>query len=80
MAYSGKWALVTGASAGIGETFARVLASKGANLILTARRGDRLMEIATELEAQYKIKTALSRKPLRQSLKPLSDMASSLTF
>lgn len=45
-----RYALITGASAGIGHAFARHLAKQGFHLIITARRLDRLEEIKTQLE------------------------------
>jgi uncharacterized protein len=54
--YRGKTALVTGASSGIGEQFARQLAAKGMNLILVARSEAKLQQIAAELKAAHNIK------------------------
>ncbi|MBI5526030.1 MAG: SDR family oxidoreductase [Deltaproteobacteria bacterium] len=49
----GKTALVTGASSGLGRSFANLLAAKGADLVITARRGDRLKTLAGELETKH---------------------------
>jgi short-subunit dehydrogenase len=52
-----SWALVTGATSGIGESFTRLLASKKYNVVLVARDLPRLQERAQALEAKYGIKT-----------------------
>src|SRR5438132_13035497 len=48
---SGKTAIVTGASAGIGRECSRSLAAEGAQIVLTARRGERLDAVASEIAA-----------------------------
>lgn len=49
----GEWAVVTGASSGLGVDFADVLAGKGANVVLTARREERLREQADLLRKRH---------------------------
>ena len=60
----GEWALVTGASAGIGEAFARALAREGMSVVLTARRGDRLAGLASELEKTFSVQTRVVEEDL----------------
>ena len=54
--WAGKWSLITGASAGIGLALAEQLAAAGSNLVLTARRTDRLQQIAADLSTKNGVK------------------------
>jgi len=53
----GQWAIITGASDGIGKEITIQLAEKGQNLVLVARRQGKLEQLSNELESQYGIKT-----------------------
>lgn len=69
-AWQGKWALVTGASAGIGEAIAVELAEAGVNLILTARRRERLDALAERLRLAHSIQVQVIVADLVQSEAP----------
>ncbi|CAA7259161.1 unnamed protein product [Cyclocybe aegerita] len=57
-ARKGAWAVITGATDGIGKEFALQLARAGFNILLVARNKDLLSETAAEIESKYKVQTA----------------------
>lgn len=67
--------LITGASSGIGAALAKVFAEKGFNLILLARREDKLIELKTELEGHYGVEVSVEVCDLSElsSIDPLAE-------
>ena len=62
---AGQLALVTGASSGIGEAIARRLADDGANLVLWARRAERLTRLAEAITAQSGVSVEIGAVDIR---------------
>ncbi|NQZ00339.1 MAG: SDR family oxidoreductase [Bdellovibrionales bacterium] len=74
------WGLVTGSSSGIGYEFAKVLADEGYDVILVARREDRLLELKTEIEQNYQQKAEVIVADLQQAEEVQRVFEESLAF
>ena len=68
--WRGKWALVTGASSGIGWALAEELASGGAHLVLTARRRPRLAQLRKKLRVEHSTRVEVLAADLNQATAP----------
>ena len=64
--FIGKNALITGASSGIGKDIAYIMAEKGINLILLARREDNLIKIKEDIQDKFSIKIMVIAADLSQ--------------
>lgn len=69
----GPWAVVTGASDGIGQAFAEEIARRGVHVVLVARRADRLTALADRLRSEFHVQTHVLALDL-------SDLAASTTL
>jgi NADP-dependent 3-hydroxy acid dehydrogenase YdfG len=65
-----KVVIVTGASSGIGEATAKLLAQHGAKLVLAARSQDKLMELARELPGSFVIPTDMANEEQVKEMAP----------
>ena len=79
--YGGGWALVTGASDGIGKQYAHTLAKEGFDIVLMARDNEKLQKVAKEINNQYKVKTKVvvfdfSKLATEESFRMLKDILS----
>ena len=68
-----SWVLITGASSGFGEEFARQYAAQGHPLVLVARRLDRLQVLADALRRQYRIDIVVWSRSISRMLRRSSN-------
>ncbi|XP_011690236.1 PREDICTED: very-long-chain 3-oxoacyl-CoA reductase [Wasmannia auropunctata] len=62
----GKWAVVTGATDGLGKAFAKALAEQGMDIVLVSRSLSKLKDVAAEIERKYKVETRVVEADLTE--------------
>lgn len=70
MSALGQWALITGASEGLGRAFAELAARDGYSVILTARQTEKLEALATELRQRFAVEAVVIAADLAQAGEP----------
>ncbi|CAH8494337.1 unnamed protein product [Schistosoma turkestanicum] len=80
---AGEWAIVTGASAGIGEAYAEELASEGLNLMLISNDEQQLQSVADRISREYNVKTRIvvadfTKDNFHQIIKPQVEQLSTI--
>jgi short-subunit dehydrogenase len=70
-----KYAIVTGASSGIGTELAILLAQRGYHLVLAARSEEKLKQIATDLQSKYNCDTLVCKVDLANDLGPVQPVS-----
>lgn len=62
----GKWAVVTGATDGLGKAFAKALAEKGLDIVLVSRSMSKLKDVAAEIKQKYGVETRIVEADLTE--------------
>lgn len=62
----GKWAVVTGATDGLGKAFAKALAEKGLDIVLVSRSMSKLKNVAAEIKQEYRVETRVVEADLTE--------------
>jgi len=62
----GKWAVITGATDGLGKAFAMTLAEKGMDIVLVSRSLSKLKDVAAEIEQKYHVETRVVEADLTE--------------
>lgn len=62
----GRWAVVTGATDGLGKAFAKAFAKKGLDIVLISRSMSKLKDVAAEIEREYRVETRVIEADLTE--------------